>query len=631
MFLRLTLLVMVVFCLNLSAQENYSTSLIPTELTENANAVLRYNKTDINIAARNSIITKQTRVVTVLNEYGTDAIDASVMYDETTKVKQVEALIFDKNGQQLKKVKRKEFKDRSVTAGNDITDNRILYLDYTPVSYPFTVVFTCETESENTAFLPQFSPVESVFFSTQKSEYTITVAQGLGFRYKEYNFSDVVLNKQQNGNTYTFNVENVPAVRAEDAAPVLNRVVPYVLFGLDKFHLEGVDGVAESWEAFGNWVYNSLLTGTDELPAETVVKIKGLVGTETDPLKKAKIVYKYMQGKTRYVSIQLGIGGWKPMSAKDVDRLGYGDCKALTNYTRALLKAVDVPSYYTVVYGGRRRDLNPDFVSMQGNHVILAIPQNEQLYWLECTSQIMPFGFQGNFTDDRMVLLVKPEKSELVRTHIYGSDESSQLTTAAYTLGATGNLNGSFTRVSKGLQYDDKISYTRLSQEDLVKEYKEAFPYLNNLKLGKPVVNNNYDIQQITEEIALEVPAYCNNSGGRLIFAVNAFNQNYSIPARYRSRKLPLEIGMGYTDKDEVTINLPEGFVIEALPQNVVITDKFGEYRAEFSAVGTNQILYKRTLQMNSGNYPKEDYEKYRDFREKIARNDNAKAVLVKK
>ncbi|MFP9112674.1 DUF3857 domain-containing protein [Flavobacterium sp. RHBU_3] len=631
MILRFALFVLAFFSLNAVAQQNYSAVLIPQELTENANAVLRYQKIDINIPERDEIKTTTTRVVTVINEHGLDDIGAQTSYDKSTSVRSIEALIFDKNGSQIKKIKRKEFKDVGVSGGNEVTDNRMLYLDYTPVAYPFTVVFTCESEGSNTAFIPQWLPLEGTFFSTEKSELNITVNPALGFRFKEYNFGEIVLNKQQ-GAAYSFSVQNVPAIRSEDASPLFNKVMPYIVFGLDKFHLEGVDGEASSWESFGTWMYNNLITGTDELPAETITKVKALVGTETDPLKKAKILYEYMQSKTRYVSIQLGIGGWKPMQAKDVDRLGYGDCKALSNYMRALLKAVDVPSYCAVVYAGnKRRDLNPDFVSMQGNHMILAIPNNNKLVWLECTSQTMPFGFQGDFTDNRMVLLVKPDKGELVRTRIFDVKENTQVTKGNCSIAADGSLTGGFNRISGGLQYDNKFGLVRLSQDDLTKNYKEEFDNLNSLKLKKMVLNNDSDNQKLTEDVGVEVPSYCSNSGGRLIFAVNAFNQSSSVPARYRSRKMPLEINFGFTDQDEVTITLPEGYAVEALPQNTTITDKFGEYKAEFSLVGTNQILYKRSLQINAGSYAREDYDKYRDFREKIARNDNAKAVLVKK
>ena len=630
MILRIAVFYLLFNTLSIVAQDNYNVSTIAPNMIENANAVIRYSKLDIAISSRKSMVVKTTRAVTVFNKLGLHYMDDSEYFNKSTSIKSIEAIVYDANGTLLKKIKRKDFKETSVSEGS-VTDNKVLYLDYTPVQYPFTMVFTSETETSNTAFIPQWSPVLGPFVSTQKSEINITYAPDLGFKYKDYNFGDVILDKTQTGNMLSLSAENITAVRTEDHSPSFFKIRPHVLFGLEKFHLEGLDGEASNWGTFGAWVYNTLLTGTDELPIETQNKIKSLVANETDPLKKANIVYKYVQSKTRYVSIQLGIGGWKPMLAKDVDRLGYGDCKALSNYTRALLKVIEVDSYYAIIYGDRdRRDIREDFVSMQGNHVVLAIPHNGQLVWLECTSQTAPFGFQGGFTDNRMALLVMPDKGEIVRTYVYNSKGNTQLCKGAYTITEAGAINGGVKIVSKGLQYDDKYSMERESPDELDKTYKSRFSNINNLKLKKTALLNNSDSQEFTEDIALEAEGYCNKSGTRILFAINAFNQSNTIPQRYRSRKMPFEISYGYYDEDEITINLPAGFTMEATPQNVTITDKFGEYKTEYQIVSPTQMIYKRSLTVNDGSYTSSEYENYRMFREKIARNDNAKVVLVK-
>lgn len=632
MILRFSLFVLLLLQQNLFSQDiDVSMSTIPEGLKENANAIIRLDKVTINITSRKSMTLTKTRGVTVLNENGQNAINAREYFDKSTSVNAIEAIIYDSFGTQVKKIKRKDFKEVSVSQGSEITDGKILYLDYTPVQYPFTIVYTSETESDNTAFIPQWEAIEGAYISIQKSEIAITCNQELGLKQREYNFEGNSIVKDHTGNTLSYKIENVPAVKWEDYSPSSHKILPYVKFGLQKFNLEGFEGDAISWESFGTWYYNNLLVGTDELPEPTIAKIHSITDSETDPVKKAKLVYEYMQSKTRYISIQLGIGGWKPMLAKDVDRLGYGDCKALSNYTRALLKAVGIDSYCTIIYGSKdKNDIREDFVAMQGNHMILAIPDKDKMIWLECTSQELPFGFQGNFTDDRQALVIKPTGGEIIKTNTYESIANSQISKGTYSISESGSIAANVVITSKGIQYDNMYRYSNMSTDDRDKHYKSKLSNLTNLKIKKADLKNSKDLQEFTEDLVLESEAYCSKSGNRMIFAVNALNAYDNIPQRYRNRKSPFEISMGFYDTDEIVILLPSGFALEAKPENIVISDKFGEYKAEYTMVEPGKMLYKRSLLIKEGQYPSAEYENFRLFREKIARNDNAKTVLVK-
>ena len=80
-------------------------------------------------------------------------------------------------------------------------------------------------------------------------------------------------------------------------------------------------------------------------------------------------------------------------------------------------------------------------------------------------------------------------------------------------------------------------------------------------------------------------------------------------------------------DEDVFKIEIPEGFEIEALPENIDIKNKFGEYHFKIST-SDNIIIYKRKLFLKKGQYPNTDYKNYRDFRKHISKADNSKIVL---
>jgi hypothetical protein len=508
-------------------------------------------------------------------------------------------------------------------------------LDYTPVQYPYTLAFSYEVSTENTANIPSWYFLDGFLVSTQKSSYKIIYSSAdLKPLIKEKNLEGVEVKKIQSPNSIIYEASNIAAIKQENLSPSFAKIAPKLMVRVENFHYEGYDGSIKNWKELGSWMNHNLLTNRSELPEATKINVRSLVQGVKDPLEKAKIIYEYVQNNTRYISVQIGIGGIQPISAIEVDRVKYGDCKGLTNYTKALLEAVGVPSYYTHVESGTDKvDFEEDFADLaQGDHVILAIPYREKYYWIDCTSQVHPFGFVGDFTDDRQVLVITPNGGQLTSTPAYLNEENYQKTTAGYSLNEAGDIAGSVSILTKGIQYDNRFFLEQEIPDNTEAHYKNYWKNINNIKLRSYQFKNNKADISFTEDLDLEAANYASKSGNRILFAPNAFNKNSYVPNRYRTRKLPFEIQRGFLDEDEFVISLPEGYEIEAIPEKAEIDNEFGSYKMWVTRGEKDNILaYHRSLLVKEGAYPREKYESYRAFRKKVAGLDNAQIVIVKK
>ncbi len=620
----------------LNAQKiEYSVFSIPENLKENANSVVRMRQTNIEIESKKSMTIKTIRAVTVLNELGFHALNETFYYDKNTKIKTLEGEIYDPLGFRLTKIKQNNFKDTSVNDGYSVfNDNRILTLNYTPIDYPFTIVLESEIHTSNTAFIPMWLLIDNYFESVENINLSIKYHPELGFKWNEVNFTDsYLIEKTEDLNSIHYTAKNISAIKKEEASPTLSKLVPKIIFTLEKFHLEGVDGSSKDWIEFGKWYNDSLLKGTNELTEETKIKIQKLVENTPTSIEKAKLIYQYVQNKTRYVSIQVGIGGWKPMSAKDVDRLGYGDCKALVNYTKSLLSVVGLPSYFTLVYADadEKKDIQSEFVCMQGNHAILNLPIGSENYWLECTSQTSPFMYQNSSTDGRSVLVIKPNGGEIIKTKSYAVAENKKEITGEYTLSENGDITGKVRIVSTGLKYDDIYSIERLSSEKQMKYYKTHFGNLHELKINQLTYDNNKELFQFSEELELEAKRYGVANKNKLLVILNAFDQNDISFKKYRKRENDFEILRGSLSVDDITLHLPDDFKIEHMPTGNEVTTKYGVYKTEIVAVSEKTISYKRELTLNEGFYTNTEYDDFLFFLEQVTRNDASKIILTKK
>ena len=620
-----------VFCF--SQKREYASLLIPSSLKENANAVVRDNSIEITIGGVDRMLVKKREVVTVLNKLG--KVDARIVegYDNDTKITNLSAIIYDAFGNQIKKYKERDFIDVSAVSGGTLySDSRVKYVDYTPISYPYTLVFESEYKTSTTGFIPSWFPINGYHISVEKSKFLLKNPKGIKWRRKETNFEGFDIDKISSDTETSYLAKNEKALKYEENSTSYRDMLPKATVALNRFSLKGILGNYSNWKEFGFWMNSKLLNGRNSLEESTKIKIKNLVKGVENPIERAKIVYQFMQNKTRYISVQVGIGGWEPIAANQVDKMGYGDCKGLTNYTKSLMDVAGVESYYTIVYADEKRDIDKEFSSIQGNHIILNIPNKGNDVWLECTSQTMPFGFLGDFTDDRDVLVVMPEGGVIKRTTRYKDIENFQKTAATVQLRKDGSLTATLKRVSKGLQYDDKQGLISLTEEDLIKRYKSnVWSYNNNLEVNSVAIENDKENVIFTEDLSVSIKNYAAINEQEYLFRVNIFNKIGYVPKRYRTRKLPLKISQGYKDIDDLIIKIPDGYSLNNLPETKELSTEFGTYKITFTKVDDATFKYQKSMVIKEGVYPKEAYKLYRSFRRSIAKYENLRIAITKK
>lgn len=626
-------------CLNLivlsaTGQAFYPVTEIPKNLLPYASAVVRNMETVTEVKDLNTTISNYKIAVTILNKNGDDNADMVVWYDKGRRIKYIKGTVYDEYGKQTAKFSEKNFLDFSAGDGFSMfVDTRLKQYKPSVITYPYTIVYEYEVQSRQTLNFDDWNPNGSTGTAVQQSSYKFICPPDFSIRYKEMNYAGKVdEGKTPTGKkVYTWEANNLTALRNEPFSPRPDSYETVVKIVPDKFMYEGYSGSFTNWNDLGKWIYDKLLAGRSSLPPTTVAEMHSLTDTIKDVKMKAKAIYEYMQRKSRYVSIQVGIGGFQPFSATEVDNLSYGDCKALVNYTQALLKAVNIDSYYCVVNAGNmKQSLFTDFASMsQANHIILCLPLKGDTTWMECTSKDIPFGYLGKFTDDRWVLACTSNGGKLLHTPIYSTADSKRVRKATVTLKDDGELIGNMTTTFEGWQYENRPN-TPGELSDEIKNAKERYA-INNLEVEKFLLKPEKLQQPVNhEELQFSARDYAALSSGRLFFLANLANRYTSVPREVRNRTTNVYINRGYTDVDEIIYQIPSGYRLDSAPLLVNIQKPFGSFTATAVLNNNNQVVYKRKLEIKDGTYAKTVYDELVNFYQRVADADNYKVALIK-
>jgi hypothetical protein len=611
----------------------FSASNIPDSLKEDANSVVRYSLQDMKVEGPGKLTIKVHSIVTILNEKGDGEAEMVLYYNKKYDTySDVVMRVYDANGGVIKKYHKGDMNDYSATADADlISDERVLAVKHTVVSYPTTIEIEYE-ENISSAFDLNSWDIQGNEQSVQNEYCHISIDANAGFRYLNKNTSVKPEMKSADGrNEYSWSVANLKAIKKEEGAEPW-RVFPHIYFAAAKFNKEGYPGDISTWENFAKW-QKALNDDGSSLSPEREAEIRKMTDTIKTDKAKAMFLYNYMQQNVRYVSVQLGIGGWKPFPATFVDQKKYGDCKALSNYMGALLKAVGIPSYYAIINAEANKEpADPSFPFNYFNHVIRCIPFKGDTTWLECTTNTDRFGKLGAFTENRNALIVTEDGGKLVSTP-KSHAEDNQINSLTHLIldedgGAKGEVKISSTGEIRALFVAELPGYNSDKQKEaILRIFDIKQPAAFDFKSGD-------DINGVKEvNLNLDFDKYCDiKAGDKLFYHPQALNcWDYKVPV-FEKRKSDYYFDFPFEGVSTTVIYLPAGFEVETLPVNQSLKFTYGDFEVKYTYdEAKNQVLSVAKFNLNNQLIPAAKYTEMQEYLDAVAKVQNKKLVIKRK
>ena len=402
-------------------------------------AILDSLYTQIEVKAIDKMLVTDFKRLKILDEQGYSHSIYRDYHNSFRKVKSFRYTIYDAGGNRVKRFGLNDAMDVMFNAPYEVTDSRMLILDPSYRRFPFFVEIETVTQYDEFLDMPEWIPRYEHNMAVRFAALSLRCPSDYEFRMQSHHLANPTVSSEGRIDRYLWTLRDLAASPPSSSQRLFTASQPRVIISPYKFKMGGIAGGYSSWSEFGDW-YLALNSGPQTLSERTKMDLKEIRAASDGDHELVRQVYQYMQQKTRYVSIQLGIGGYKALSVAWVDEMGYGDCKALTNYMHALLAEVGISSNQVLVKAGEdAEDVVADVPSNQFNHIFLAVPHANDTTWLECTSQLAPASYVGTFTDDRTALWLAPGKSRVIRTPSFSASKSTRKTESVILLDAQGN------------------------------------------------------------------------------------------------------------------------------------------------------------------------------------------------
>jgi hypothetical protein len=613
-------------------QQPLTVDQIPDSLKKDVEAVYQLEESIYTIESPSSYKLKVHNIITILSKQGKEHGLIGVGIDKHRKLDEAEINIYDAKGKEFKRYKKKDFD--MYGANDDVTiasDDKVMYLDYASPDFPYTIDVSYTVECSSLLDIPGWY-FGSGNASLITSRYIIETKNNQQIKYKTYN-SDMkpVISTNGTSTTYTWQVSHRKKPYKEPGSFGRAVTEPWVDISPVNFKYDGYSGSLANWNEFGKLFY-PFYEESDPFTLQRKAFFQSLAEKGNSKREKIRLLYNYLQNETRYVSIQFGIGGFKPFPVSFAEEKKYGDCKGLTHYMKHILSSVGIKAYAAVINAGPNEyPVDPAFASNHFNHVILCVPDSKDTIWLECTSKDNYSGILGAFTENRNALLLTEKGGVIVKTPASKAENNIWKSNTQVELFEDGSaLVSSRMYVSGDLWTPFFYQVRGKSKDDIKKVFVNRFHYKAPDDLEVKFIGDSAQGHIIECKFAYS-QLYDFKTGSKYFFPFRNFKLNDEEIKTSDSRLYDFLFDFPYIKTDSTVYILPNIFKKENLPEiKTVENENVSYYRNSTTNDAGNVLTIASRLHLKNHVVPAVRFKEVAKQFELIQKDENQKVVLKK-
>jgi Domain of Unknown Function with PDB structure (DUF3857)/Transglutaminase-like superfamily len=544
------------------------------------------------------------RVVKILRPEGRHEAELALYLHGQEKVLSLHAWTLDSSGREFE-LKDKDFMERSPFT-YVLYDDIHMRTATAPAANPGSVIaFEHEVRrhrwlNELHWFIAEESPVRQAHLLAQFPA---------GWEYKTFWAGTLPVEPvQAAGSRWEWTIRDVPGIENEPRMPRF--IALSARMELAYFPAGGSVTNSESWESLGRW-YAGLTADRRVAGAEITARARELTAGKSDFDGKLRALASFVQTDVRYVAIEIGIGGYQPHAANDIFRFRYGDCKDKATLLSSMLQEVGIRSEYVLIHTVRGVT-QPDFPSALFNHAILAIelpgdsrPESygavvaskagKKYLIFDPTDTFTPIGQLRSDLQDSYALLVTGSGGELIHTPLLSPGANTLLRAGHFMLTSDGTLSGEVTETISG-DHASRLRSAMIHSND-AQRMQQVEQHLNRSVQGFTL--QGLDVQQLRElqqnlvlTYKFTTPQYGQVRGTLMLVRPRVLGEK-SFVVEQKPRRYPVELGATSREVDDYEIQLPEGYVVDDVPEPVKIDMGFATYQSKIDVIGS-KVHYRR-------------------------------------